>query len=30
VRPSGNWSGEPPLVLDHLVIFGSARADIVE
>jgi hypothetical protein len=30
VRPSGNWSGDPSPVLDHLVIFGPARADIVE
>jgi hypothetical protein len=25
-----DWSGDPALVLDHLVIFGPARADIIE
>ena len=25
-----DWSGDPAPVLDHLVIFGPARADIIE
>jgi hypothetical protein len=25
-----DWSGDPAPVLDHLVIFGPARTDIVE
>jgi hypothetical protein len=25
-----DWSGDPAPVLDHLVVFGPARADIIE